>query len=59
MVRDGHGQQQYSGRLWGLDDAQLVLRLKVWQENMHLHHYATVTDITDTRQDGSMLSYCL
>jgi len=24
--RDGHGQQQYSGRLWRLNDAQLVLR---------------------------------
>ncbi len=24
--RDGHGQQQYSGRLWCLNNAQLVLR---------------------------------
>ncbi len=36
--RDGHGQKQYSGSLWRLNDAQLVLRCatgtKVCQENI-------------------------
>ncbi len=39
----GHGQQQYSGRLWRLNDAQLVLRgpkcaKKIYPTPLHHHH---------------------
>ncbi len=42
-LRDGHGQQQYSGRLWCLNDAQLVLRgpkcaKKISPRPLHHHH---------------------
>ncbi len=41
--RDGHSQQQYSGRLWCLKDAQLVLRgqncgKKISPTPLHHHH---------------------
>ncbi len=41
--RDGHGQQQYSGRPWRLNDAQLVLRgpkcaKKISPTPLHHHH---------------------
>ncbi len=41
--RDGHGQQLYSGRLWCLNDAQLVIRgpkcaKKISHTPLHHHH---------------------
>ncbi len=39
---DGHGQQQYSGRLWRLKDAQLVLRVPKCAKKISptpLHHH--------------------
>ncbi len=51
------GQQQYSGRLWCLNDAQLVLR---GQENIpHTITPPPPAWTVETRQDGSMLSCAL
>ncbi len=41
--REGHGQQQYSGRLWRLNNAQLILTgpkcvKKISPTPLHLHH---------------------
>lgn len=38
-LRDGHGQQQYSGRLWSLNDAQLTQ--KGPKETIPPYHYST------------------
>lgn len=37
--RDGGGQQQYSGRLQCVNDAQLLLRGPKWAKTMVPHHY--------------------
>lgn len=38
-LRDGHGHQQYSGRLWSLNDAQLTQ--KGPKETIPPYHYST------------------
>ncbi len=40
--RDGHGQQQYSGRLWRLNNVQLVLSVP---RKYPTHHYTTTTSL--------------
>ncbi len=50
-----NGQQQYSGRLWRLNNAQLVQK-KISPTPLHHHHQP---EPLRTRQDGSMLSCSL
>ncbi len=57
VVIKGHGQQ-YSGMLWCLNYAQLVLRGPKCAKKISVTPPAAALTF-DTRQVGSMLSYCL
>lgn len=60
---DGCGEQQYSGRLWHLHNAQLVLRgPKVHQENIPptpLHHYTTSSNLQYWLKEGYTHAFML
>lgn len=58
--RDGHGQQQSSGRLWRLSDAHLVVRdLKSDKKTPPTPHQTCSGSLNNRRQDGSILSCCV
>ena len=56
LQRDGHGQQQYSGGQWLLNDTQLALRGPKCTKKIFITPLSPPVWTTDTRQDGSMLS---
>ncbi len=59
--RDGHSQQQYAGKLWRLNDAQLLLSVQsVPRKNIsHTIMPPPPSWTVETRQDGSMPSCSL
>ncbi len=58
VIKGWHGQQQYSGRLWHLNDAKLVLRRPKCAKKTSITPPPAAWTI-ETRQDGSMLSWSL
>ncbi len=58
--RYGLSQQQYSGRVWCLNDAQFEQRSPKCAKKISTHHYTTTTSLNiETSQNGSMLSCSL
>ncbi len=54
VIKGWHGQQQYSGRLWRLNDAQLVLRGSKCAKKISptpLHHYHQPEPLRQSRMD--------